>query len=73
MFIALFEPIYLYYYVKGRMLLTLLIVLKVFFPLKVNIQYMSIKQAFSLFFVCSCLPASLIMHVPISKLHAQWH
>jgi hypothetical protein len=32
------------------MLLTLLIVLKVVFALKVNIEYMSIKQAFSLFF-----------------------
>ena len=72
-FIVLFEPMYLYQYVKGIMLSSLLIVLKVCFVLKVNIQYMSIKQAFSLFFVCSCLPASLIMHVPIFKLHAQWH
>ena len=40
MFIFLFEPMYLYQYVKGIMLLTLLIVLKV----KVNIQYMSIKH-----------------------------
>jgi len=31
MFIFLFEPMYLYQYVKGIMLLTLLIVLKVFF------------------------------------------
>ena len=57
MFIVLFEPMYLYQYVKGIMLLSLLIVLKVFFALKVNIQYMSIKQAFSLFFVCSLSPS----------------
>jgi len=56
MFIVLFEPMYLYQYVKGIMLLSLLIVLKVFFSLKVNIRYMSIKQAFSLFFVCSLSP-----------------
>ena len=31
------------------------------------------KGIFSLFFLyAACLPAALIMHVPISKLHAQW-
>jgi hypothetical protein len=50
---------YLYQYVKGIMLSSLLIVLKVCFVLKVNIQYMSIKQTFALFFVCS-LPPSII-------------
>jgi len=53
--------------------------------LKVNIylQNMSINRRlarfdqenmYSLCFLCAaCLPASLIMHVPISKLYAQWH
>ena len=58
------------------------IFLKVCFALKVNIylQNMSKKRRlgrfdpkqnvfFSLFFLC----ALLIMHVPISKIHAQWH
>jgi hypothetical protein len=61
MFIVLLEPMYLYQYVKGIMLLSLLIVLIVFFALRVNIQYMSIKQAFSLFFVCS-LSSSIIIY-----------
>ena len=64
MFIVLFEPMYLYQYVKGIMLLSLLIVLKVFFALKVNIQYMSIKQAFSLFFVCSLSPSIISYACP---------
>ena len=46
--------------------------------LKVNIylQNMSIKRVFLLFFCVQCaarLPASLIMHVPITDLHGQWH
>ena len=31
------------------------------------------KRVFSLFLCAACLPASLIIHVPISELHAQWH
>ena len=31
------------------------------------------KRIFSLFQCAACLPASLIIHVPISELHAQWH
>jgi hypothetical protein len=31
------------------------------------------KRVFSLFLCAACLTASLIMHVPISELHAQWH
>ena len=30
-------------------------------------------RVFSLFLCAVCLAASLIMHVPISELHAQWH
>ena len=46
--------------------------------LKVNIylQNMSIKRVFLLFFCVQCaarLPASLIMHAPITDLHEQWH
>jgi len=56
-----------------------------FFALKVNIylQSMRIKHRLARFdqktcifvmFLCAvCLPSSLIMHVPISELHAQWH
>jgi hypothetical protein len=31
------------------------------------------KRVFSLFLCAACLPGSLIMHVPISELDAQWH
>ena len=31
------------------------------------------KSVLSLFFVYNFLPVSLIMHVPISELHAYWH
>ena len=31
------------------------------------------KRAFRCFLCAACLPASLLMHVPISQLHAQWH
>jgi hypothetical protein len=30
------------------------------------------KRVFSLFLCAAGLPASLVMHVPISELHAQW-
>jgi hypothetical protein len=44
--------------------------------LKVNIYLQNMYKMciFVFFFVCAaCLPASLIMHDPISELHAQWH
>ena len=56
-----------------------------FFALKVNIylQNMSIKRClvrfdqknmyFHYFLCATCLRASLIMHVPVSEVHAQWH
>jgi hypothetical protein len=37
----------------------------------INLQIMRIKRVFSLFLCAVCLPASLIMHVPISELLAQ--
>ena len=58
--------------------------MKVFF-LSISLQTMSIKRRltwfdqkqhvyFRCFFVCvACLPVSLIMHVLISEVHAQWH
>ena len=58
---------------------------KWFFVLKVNIylQNMSMKGRLARFdqktcvfvvFLCTaCPPASLIMHVPISEVHARWH
>ena len=72
--------IVLYWYsasvrVKGTMSLGLVIFWKVFFTLKENIylQNMSIKRVFFLCVFAACLPASLIMYIPISELHAQWH
>jgi hypothetical protein len=48
---------------------------KFVFGFKVNIylQNMSLNVYFRCFLCAYCLPVSLIMHVPISTLHAQWH
>ena len=63
--------LYLYFFVNGIMSLSLVFFFNVNF---LRWKLISIfKRVFSLFLCAACLSASLIMHVPISELHAPWH